>query len=49
MTVTYDDFRDARFSLGRFGIPPETAFVPGSEPLYKLNANIMQFYVSAYF
>ncbi|MBC8026271.1 MAG: DUF3570 domain-containing protein [Steroidobacteraceae bacterium] len=49
MTVNYDDFRDARFSFGRFGLPPTTPFTPGSEPLYKLNANIMQFYVSAYF
>ncbi|HEU5137703.1 MAG TPA: DUF3570 domain-containing protein [Steroidobacteraceae bacterium] len=49
MTVNYDDFRDARFSLGIFGVPPEDPLQPGTEPLYKLNANIMQLYISAYF
>jgi hypothetical protein len=49
MTVSYDDFRDARFSLGRFGVLPVDAFDPGTEPLYKLNANIFQFYISAFF
>jgi hypothetical protein len=48
-TVNYDDFRDARFSIGRFGILPDPPLAPGTEPLYKLNANIFQFYVSAYF
>jgi hypothetical protein len=49
MTVNYDNFRDARFSLGRYGVPPEEPFDPGTEPLYKLNANIFQFYISAFF
>lgn len=49
MTVNYDDFRDARFSIGRFGIPPDEPFAPGTEPLYTLEADIFQFYVSAYF
>lgn len=49
MTVNYDNFRDATFSLGRFGAPPAKALLPGTEPLYKLNANIFQFFVSAYF
>jgi hypothetical protein len=49
MTVNYDDFRDARYSIGRFGILPDPPLAPGTEPLYKLNANIFQFYVSAYF
>jgi hypothetical protein len=49
MTVNYDDFRDARFSLGSFGNLPDEPLQPGTEPLYKLNANIMQFYISAYF
>jgi Protein of unknown function (DUF3570) len=49
MTVNYDDFRDARFSLGSFGNLPADPFAPGTEPLYKLNANIMQFYISAFF
>jgi hypothetical protein len=49
MTVNYDDFRDARFSLGSFGNLPAEPLQPGTEPLYKLNANIMQFYISAYF
>jgi hypothetical protein len=49
MTVNYDDFRDARFSIGRFGVPPVEAFNPGAEPLYTLNANILQFYISAFF
>jgi Protein of unknown function (DUF3570) len=49
MTVTYDNFRDARYSLGRFGVPPDEPFLPSTEPLYKLNANIIQFFVSAFF
>jgi hypothetical protein len=49
MTVNYDDFRDARFSIGSFGLPPADPFAPGTEPLYKLEADIFQFYVSAYF
>jgi hypothetical protein len=49
MTVNYDDFRDARFSLGSFGNLPAEPFEPGTEPLYKLNANIIQFYISAFF
>jgi hypothetical protein len=49
MTVTYDDFRDATYSLGKFGVPPPVAFAPGTEPLYELQANIMQLYISAFF
>ncbi len=49
MTVNYDNFRDARFSLGSFGTLPDTPLAPGTEPLYKLKANIMQFFISAYF
>ena len=49
MTVNYDDFRDARFSLGSFGNLPAEPLAPGTEPLYKLNANIMQFYIAAFF
>lgn len=49
MTVNYDDFRDARFSLGSFGKLPDDPFDPGTEPLYKLDADIYQFYISAFF
>ena len=49
MTVNYDDFRDATFSIGKFGVVPEEPLAPGTEPLYKLNANIFQFYISAFF
>jgi hypothetical protein len=49
MTVSYDDFRDARFSLGSFGTLPATPLAPGTEPLYELKANILQFYISAFF
>jgi hypothetical protein len=49
MAVDYDDFRDARYSLGTFGTPPTDPFAPGTEPLYKLRANIYQFYLSAFF
>ncbi|HYJ40607.1 MAG TPA: DUF3570 domain-containing protein [Steroidobacteraceae bacterium] len=49
MTVNYDDFRDARYSLGSFGTLPDEPLQPGTEPLYKLNANIIQFYISAFF
>ena len=49
MTVNYDDFRDATFSLGSFGELPAEPLQPGTEPLYKLNANIIQVYISAFF
>jgi hypothetical protein len=49
MTVNYDNFRDARFSLGSFGNLPADPLAPGTEPMYKLNANIIQFYISAFF
>lgn len=49
MTVNYDDFRDARYSLGRYGVPPDDPLPAGAEPFYKLNANIFQFYISAFF
>jgi hypothetical protein len=49
MTVAYDDFRDATYSLGSFGQPPPVAYPPGTEPLYELEANIIQFYISAFF
>jgi hypothetical protein len=49
MQVNYDDFRDARFSLGSFGVLPDPPLQPGTEPLYKLDANILQFYISAFF
>ena len=49
MQVNYDDFRDARYSLGSFGELPEEPAQPGTEPLYKLDANILQFYISAFF
>jgi hypothetical protein len=49
MQVNYDDFRDARFSLGSFGTLPDDPLQPGTEPLYKLEANILQFYISAFF
>jgi hypothetical protein len=49
MTVNYDNFRDARYSIGRFGVLPETPLLPGTEPMYKLNANIFQLFISAYF
>ena len=49
MTVNYDNFRDATFSLGSFGVLPDTPLAPGTEPMYKLNANIIQFFISAYF
>jgi hypothetical protein len=47
--VSYDDFRDARYSLGSFGVPPAEPFAPGTEPLYELKANIFQLYISAFF
>jgi hypothetical protein len=49
MMVNYDDFRDARFSLGSFGTLPDDPSLPGAEPLYELRANILQFYISAFF
>jgi len=49
MLVSYDDFRDARYSLGSFGVPPAEPFAPGTEPLYELKADIFQLYISAFF
>ena len=49
MSVAYDNFRDARLSFGSFGTVPDEPLAPGTEPLYKLTANIFQFYVSAFF
>jgi hypothetical protein len=49
MTVEYDDFRDATYSIGSFGVLPDDPLAPGTEPLYKLEANIIQFFISAYF
>ena len=40
---------DATYSLGRFGTLPDTPLAPGTEPLYKLEANMYQFYISAFF
>jgi hypothetical protein len=44
MMVLYDGFRDRR-------VPPESVEVidPGTEPLYELNANIFQLYLSLWF
>ena len=39
MTIDYDDFHDVRAS----------ALVPGTEPLYKLDANIYQLFLSIWF
>ena len=49
MTVTTTTSATPRFSLGSFGTPPPVPFAPGTEPLYELEANIMQFYISAFF
>lgn len=35
----YEDFRDAR----------QTSYIPGTEPLYKFDANVMQLFVSVWF
>jgi hypothetical protein len=47
MMFSYDDFRDARILKDEDGnaIP----VVPGTEPLYKFNANVIQFFVSIWF
>jgi hypothetical protein len=43
MTINYDDFRDAT------KLDTANGIVAGSEPLYKLNANIFQLFVSIWF
>jgi len=43
MTINYDDFRDATRT------DPANGIVAGTEPLYKLNANVFQAFVSIWF
>lgn len=43
MTINYDDFRDATVT------DPANGILAGSEPLYKLNANVFQLFVSIWF
>jgi hypothetical protein len=43
MTINYDDFRDAT------KLDTANGIVAGTEPLYKLNANIIQLFVSIWF
>jgi hypothetical protein len=43
MTINYDDFRDATKT------DPANGIVAGAEPLYKLNANVFQAFVSIWF
>ncbi len=40
LMIDYDDFRDLRNA---------SAFTPGTEPLYSLDANVLQFFVSFWF
>jgi hypothetical protein len=47
MRIDYDDFRDyANFSTGK---APEAGYKVGEEPLYKLDADIIRFYVAFWF
>ena len=47
MQIDYDDFRDyANFSATK---APDTSFNVGEEPLYKLDADIIRFYISFWF
>jgi hypothetical protein len=43
LTINYDDFRDATAT------DPANGILPGEEPLYKLNANVLQLFVSIWF
>jgi len=43
MTINYDDFRDATAA------DPGNGILAGAEPLYKLNANVFQLFVSIWF
>jgi hypothetical protein len=43
LLINYKDYRNALL------IGTNTAFTPGNEPLYKLNANILQLFVSVWF
>jgi hypothetical protein len=47
MRIDYDDFRDyANFSTGK---APEAGYKVGEEPLYKLDADIIRFYIAFWF
>jgi hypothetical protein len=41
--IDYDDFRDATQTN------PANGILPGQEPLYQLNANVLQAFVSFWF
>jgi hypothetical protein len=43
LLINYDDFRDATKT------DPANGIVAGTEPLYKLNANVFEFFVSIWF
>lgn len=43
LTIEYDDFRDARVT------DPANGVLPGQEPLYELNANVLQVFFSIWF
>ncbi len=47
MMFSFDDFRDARIKKDADGNP--IPVVPGTEPLYKYSANVIQFFVSIWF
>jgi len=49
LTVKYDDFRDATKSFGKFGVLPDEPLAPGTEPLYKLDASVLQLFMSIWF
>ena len=45
--IDYDNFRDARASVGADGAAPEYAV--GGEPLYSLQADVIRLYFSFWF
>jgi len=49
LMINYSDFRNACYSQACFGSNPVSGYTPQTDPLYKLDANIYQLFVSIWF
>jgi hypothetical protein len=49
LMINYSDFRNACYSQACFGSNPVSGYTAATDPLYKLDANIFQLFVSIWF